>query len=95
MTWYQDWFNSEDYLKVYRHRDSAEAKMLVNLILKNTSLSENSDILDMACGAGRHAFAFALKGFNVTAVDFSERLISEAKMEQKLISTLERAASEI
>jgi len=33
----------------------------------------------MACGAGRHAIAFAKLGFNVTAVDLSQRLLSEAK----------------
>jgi SAM-dependent methyltransferase len=79
MTWYKDWFNSKDYLKVYKHRDSTEAEILVNLIVKKASLSKGSNVLDMACGAGRHSIAFAQKGFKVTAVDLSERLISEAK----------------
>ena len=79
MTWYKDWFNSENYLKVYKHRDDSEADKLVGLIEKKLNLKPQSAVLDMACGAGRHAIAFAKKGFNVTAVDLSERLLEEAK----------------
>ena len=79
MSWYNDWFNSEYYLKVYRHRDEDEAERLVSLILNNVNLEGGSNILDMACGSGRHAIAFAKKGFNVTAIDISQRLISDAK----------------
>jgi len=60
-------------LKVYKHRDESEAKRLVDLIEKQIHLRPNS------CGAGRHAIAFAKNGFKVTAVDLSQRLLSEAK----------------
>jgi cyclopropane fatty-acyl-phospholipid synthase-like methyltransferase len=79
MAWYKEWFDSEDYLKVYSHRDEAEAEILVDLIVKNINLEPQSSLLDMACGAGRHAVVFAKMGFNVTAVDLSQRLLSEAK----------------
>ncbi|MCW9065916.1 MAG: methyltransferase domain-containing protein [Ignavibacteriaceae bacterium] len=79
MSWYRDWFNSENYLKIYSHRDESEAQRLVELITKNINLKSNSKILDMACGSGRHAIIFAKKRFDVTAVDLSERLLSEAK----------------
>ncbi len=79
MSWYQDWFNSENYLRVYRHRDETEAERLVELIINNTELEPNSKILDMACGSGRHSIIFAKKGFAVTAIDLSKRLISDAK----------------
>ncbi len=81
MAWYKDWFNSENYLKVYSHRDESEAERLVNLIATKIILAPNSSVLDMACGAGRHAIVFAKMGYNVNAVDLSERLISEAKKE--------------
>jgi len=79
MTWYKDWFNSENYLKVYSHRDQTEAERLVELIVNRLKLKINSSVLDMACGAGRHAVTFAKLGFKVTAVDISQLLISEAK----------------
>lgn len=79
MTWYRDWFNSENYLRVYGHRNQEEADRLVELITKSLNLRANTSVLDMACGAGRHAVSFAKLGFKVTAVDLSQRLISEAK----------------
>ena len=79
MEWFKQWFNSEEYLKVYRHRDEKEAKDLVNLILDNIDKSEVKNILDMAAGQGRHALIFAKKGYSVTAVDLSENLLSIAK----------------
>ena len=79
MTWYKDWFNSEYYLRVYKHRDESEAERLVLLIEKSVNLESQSSVLDMACGAGRHAIAFAKKGYKVTAVDLSQRLLEEAK----------------
>lgn len=79
MSWYRDWFNSENYLKIYSHRDESEAQRLVELIVKNLNLKFNSKILDMACGSGRHAIIFAKKEFDVTAVDLSPRLMLEAK----------------
>lgn len=77
--WFKDWFNSADYLKVYRHRNQTEAEALVNLILNNIRLDNNAKVLDMACGSGRHSILLAKKGLDVTAVDLSKNLLSVAK----------------
>ena len=79
MSWFKDWFNSENYLKVYSHRDESEAERLVELIVKSLGIKSDSKILDMACGSGRHAVIFAKRGFDVTAVDLSQMLLSDAK----------------
>ena len=79
MEWYKNWFNSEEYLKVYRHRDQKEANELVQLVIKNIDVSKVKNVLDMAAGSGRHAIIFTEKGFNVTAVDLSENLLSIGK----------------
>ena len=79
MEWYKNWFNSEEYLKVYRHRDQKEANELVQLVIDSIDVSKVKNVLDMASGSGRHAEIFAKKGFNVTAVDLSENLISIGK----------------
>jgi len=83
MEWFEDWFNSKEYLDVYKHRDEKEAEELVNLVLNNISISKNSHILDLAAGFGRHAILFAKRGFDVTAVDLSENLLSIAKENAK------------
>ena len=79
MEWYKNWFNSEEYLKVYRHRDQKEANELVQLVIKNIDVSKVKNVLDMAAGSGRHAIIFTEKGFKVTAVDLSENLLSIGK----------------
>jgi cyclopropane fatty-acyl-phospholipid synthase-like methyltransferase len=79
MEWFKHWFNSKEYLKVYKHRDEKEAEELVDLVIHNISLKENGYVLDLAAGFGRHAILFAKRGFNVTAVDLSESLLSIAK----------------
>lgn len=79
MSWFEDWFNSENYLRVYKHRDESEAERLVNLIIRKLDLKNRASVLDMACGAGRHSIVFAKSGFDVTAVDLSELLISAAR----------------
>jgi 2-polyprenyl-3-methyl-5-hydroxy-6-metoxy-1,4-benzoquinol methylase len=77
--WFKDWFNTDEYLAVYSHRDDTDAKKLVDLILKNVNIPCKCRILDLACGTGRHSLLFAQKNFNVTAVDLSKHLLSIAK----------------
>ncbi len=79
MNWYEEWFNTKEYLEVYKNRDDVEAETLTELILANVKMETDAKILDMAAGAGRHAINFARRGFNVTAVDLSKNLIKVAK----------------
>jgi cyclopropane fatty-acyl-phospholipid synthase-like methyltransferase len=81
--WFKDWFNTPEYLNVYKHRNEAEAGIHIKFILDNLSINSNSKILDMACGAGRHAILLARTGFDVTAVDLSENLLSIAEQTAK------------
>lgn len=83
MSWYKDWFDSDNYLKVYSHRDETEAERLVALIVNNINLFAGGKVLDMACGSGRHAIIFALKGYEVTAIDLSKNLIATAEANAK------------
>ena len=78
--WFESWFESEEYLKVYKHRDEQEALQLVESIISITNIKNKSKILDLACGAGRHSIEFAKKGFLLTAVDLSENLLNNAKV---------------
>lgn len=78
MEWFEEWFNTAEYLEVYKHRNEKEAGQLVRLILDNISYNPGASILDLACGAGRHSLLFAQKGFKVTAVDLSETLLKIA-----------------
>lgn len=79
--WYKDWFASEDYLDVYKHRNLEDTEKLVKLILSNVQISSDASILDAACGAGRYSIKFAELGFNVTGFDLSSTLLEIAKSE--------------
>ena len=81
--WFRDWFSSEEYLYVYRHRDDEDATKLLELILKQTNLTKQSSILDAACGAGRHSIYLASKGYNVFGFDLSKTLLFKAKENAK------------
>ncbi len=49
-----------------------------NLIAK-IPLAAHSEILDIACGRGRHSIYLAAKGYRVTGIDLSERNIAFCK----------------
>ena len=77
--WFEDWFNSKEYLEVYQHRNESDAKLLFKLIIKNIEIPRKGKVLDLACGPGRHSILFARKGFDVTGIDLSENLLRVAE----------------
>lgn len=79
--WYKDWFSSEEYFNVYNHRDLSDARLLGELILRETRLEKNGLILDAACGFGRHALFFASKGYDVVGFDLSKLFLDRARKE--------------
>ncbi|MBC8523917.1 MAG: class I SAM-dependent methyltransferase [Chlorobium phaeobacteroides] len=77
--WFAEWFNHPLYLKVYSHRDETEANTCLATILQKTNMDsltpEDIQVLDIACGAGRHALEFARRGYMTTANDLSPFLL--------------------
>lgn len=78
MTWYKHWF-TEDYLELYPHRDEAEAERCVELIRRTIRWPDGALVLDVACGAGRHARALELAGARAIGVDLSMPLLQVAR----------------
>lgn len=76
--WFADWFNTDEYLSVYKHRNEEDAECHIKFLLSKINIPLNASILDLACGSGRHSILLAKQGFNVTGVDLSDRLLSEA-----------------
>ncbi len=77
--WYTSWFNTPYYHILYKDRDHREAALFMNAITSYLNLKENSTILDLACGRGRHSKYLSRRGFKVTGVDLSEESIEYAK----------------
>ena len=78
MKWFETWFDSEYYHKLYKNRDDEEAERFINNLINNLQLNLESRILDLACGKGRHSIFLNKKGFKTMGVDLSPNSISWA-----------------
>ena len=76
--WFGEWFNSPYYHILYKDRDSSEASTFIDNICVYLGFSETDEILDLACGKGRHAIYLNKKGFEATGIGLSEENIKYA-----------------
>lgn len=77
--WYQDWFSSPYYHKLYFNRDHTEAQNMIGALLQHLQPARGSRMLDVACGKGRHSLILAEGGHDVTGIDISAESIHEAQ----------------
>jgi len=75
--WWETFFGS-DYLKQYED-DPERTASEVDAVEKVLHLAKGARILDLACGAGRHAIELARRGYRVTGFDLSEELLKAAR----------------
>jgi len=81
--WFKDWFNSEHYHLLYKNRDFTEAEQFIRNLLRHLQLRNDAQVMDLACGKGRHAIQVNELGFNVLGIDLSEESIAFAKQFSK------------
>ena len=81
--WYQDWFNSPFYHKLYFERDEKEAEAFIRQLIEHLQPATGSSMLDVACGKGRHSKTLASLGFDVTGIDISDYSIDYAQQFEK------------
>lgn len=77
-SWFDKWFDTPYYHILYSKRDESEAEFFMNNLAKFLNFNSNDNILDLACGKGRHAIYLNSKGLQVTGVDLSENSITYA-----------------
>ncbi len=77
--WYASWFDTPFYHVLYKDRDHNEAQVFMDNLTEYLNLPEGGEILDLACGKGRHSVYLNSLGYNVTGVDLSENSIEYAK----------------
>ncbi len=94
MNWFERWFDSPLYEKLYADRDEEEAARLVQLLEDILSLEKCSKILDLGCGRGRHSIKLNRKGYHVTGIDLSEQAIATAR-EKKVTLDLKNIRFEV
>jgi SAM-dependent methyltransferase len=75
--WFRHWFG-EEYLRLYPHRDQAEAAAAVRLHLE-VSGPPRGRSLDLACGEGRHLRELRRAGVDAVGLDLSLPLLRLAR----------------
>lgn len=77
--WYRQWFNSPLYYQLYQHRNEAEAQAFVEAIAAHLQIPPGAELLDIACGKGRHSRILHNLGYKVTGIDLAGEAIAYAK----------------
>jgi SAM-dependent methyltransferase len=67
------------WLQLHPHRDDAEARRHAPWIVARLGLKTGTRLLDVGCGGGRYARAFAARGLKVTGVDLSAEMLEDAR----------------
>ncbi len=73
MIWWESWFG-EEYLELYSHRDTTEARRQVAFFRKRFGKLPGP-VLDLACGTGRHTHELRAAGYRVAGCDLSFTLL--------------------
>ena len=77
-------FEPNDYLYFYKQGLTEQrTNREVDFLIKYLKLTRTMEILDLACGHGRHSNRFAELGYNVTGVDITKGFLDIAKREAK------------
>jgi cyclopropane fatty-acyl-phospholipid synthase-like methyltransferase len=79
MDWFEEWFDSPLYEKLYADRDEKEAEQLIEFLEETLLSGQYHSILDLGCGRGRHSHNLARRGYEVTGIDLSPEVIKTAK----------------
>ncbi len=75
--WFEQWFG-EEYLRLYPHRDDADAEAAIGLVARTVGVAGKA-VLDLACGPGRHAAKLVERGGHVVGLDLSLPLLGRAR----------------
>lgn len=77
--WFESWFNSAYYHRLYQDRDESEAQAFIEQLTEHLRLRPGARILDLACGKGRHSLSLANLGYEVLGIDIAPQSIAYAQ----------------
>ncbi|MBD8082681.1 SAM-dependent methyltransferase [Chryseobacterium caseinilyticum] len=76
MEWFESWFDTPYYHILYSNRDYTEAENFITQLTAELQLPKNSEIIDLACGKGRHSVFLNKLGYRVLGLDLSKKSIA-------------------
>lgn len=77
--WFSEWFDSPYYHILYKNRDMQEAEFFLQNLVNKLGFTPSQELVDLACGKGRHSIFLNSLGFHVTGVDLAAHSIAAAK----------------
>ncbi len=83
LEWFESWFDSVHYHKLYGYRDDTEAARFLDELIARLRPRQRARVLDLGCGAGRHSKYLASKGLRVVGMDLAAGSIREAKKSER------------
>ena len=75
--WWDELFG-DDFLRTMDRPTDPQIKTEVNFIEESLGVQKGGVVLDLACGAGRHAVEMAARGYNVVGYDLSLAMLARA-----------------
>jgi SAM-dependent methyltransferase len=75
--WWDEMFG-DDFLRTMDRLTDSQIKTEVNFIEESLGVQKGGIILDLACGAGRHAVELGVRGYNVVGYDLSLAMLARA-----------------
>jgi SAM-dependent methyltransferase len=75
--WWDELFG-DDFLRTMDRLTNAQIKNEATFIEESLGVQKGGVILDLACGAGRHAVEMAVRGYNVVGYDLSLAMLARA-----------------
>lgn len=77
--WFRAFFDREYVAALDEEKPPRQTRVEVDFLLRALGLRPGARILDVACGAGRHAGALARRGYHVVGIDLSPPMLEEAR----------------
>lgn len=75
MEWFESWFDTPYYHILYKNRDYTEAENFITQLTAELKLPKSSEIIDLACGKGRHSVFLNKLAYKVLGLDLSRQSI--------------------
>jgi SAM-dependent methyltransferase len=80
----RQWYDRDNFWEtfeniIFNQKRLADTSVEVGNIIKLLDIRENSRILDLCCGPGRHTLEFARQGFTISGVDRTLPYLRKAK----------------
>jgi SAM-dependent methyltransferase len=70
---------ANSYDQLYREKDYSAECDLLESVFQRYGTGPTSEILDLGCGTGNHAIPLGARGYNVTGIDRSLNMLSQAE----------------